>query len=42
MSMLESKKVSNKHIISRLRVVMKASIKEILTKSCAASPLKFQ
>ena len=42
MSVLESKKVSDKHIISKLRVIMKTSIKGILTKSCAASPFKFQ
>ena len=40
--MLEYKKVSDKHIISKLCVVMKASIKGILTKSCAARPFKFQ
>ena len=39
MSMLEFKKVSGKHIISKLCVLIKASIKGILTKSCAASSL---
>ena len=42
MPMLESKKVSEKHIISKLCVEVKASIKGIMTKSCAASPFKFQ
>ena len=40
MSMLESKKVSDKHIISKLCDAMKASIKEVVTKSCAASPFE--
>ena len=40
--MLESKKVSKKHVISKLCVLMKAFIKYILTKLWAASPLKFQ
>ena len=42
MSVLESKKAPDKHIISKLSVLMKASIKSILTKSCKASPFKFQ
>ena len=38
---VESKKVSDRHIMSKLCVVMKASIKDTFTKSWAARPFKF-
>ena len=38
---VESKKVSDRHIMSKLRVVMKASIKDTFTKSWAVRPFKF-
>ena len=41
-SIVESKKVSDKHRISKLWVLTKASIKGTLIKSWAARPFKFQ
>ena len=41
-SMDESKKISDKHRISKLWVLVKASIKGTLVKSWAARPFKFQ
>ena len=41
-SIAESKKVSDKHRISKLWVLIKSSIKGTLMKSWAARPFKFQ
>ena len=41
-SIVESKKVSDKHRISKSWVLIKASIKGALIKSWAARPFKFQ
>ena len=41
-SIVESKKVSDKHRISKLWVLIKTSVKGTLIKSWAARPFKFQ
>ena len=38
----ESKKVADRHAMSKLCIVMEASIKDTCTKSWAVSPFKFQ
>ena len=40
--MVESKNISDRHTMSKLLVVIKASINGTLIKSWAASPFKFQ